>query len=310
MCLIIHKPKNKRIPQEYIDNAKRINPHGFGVTYLDTLEGYKSLSYSKVDAMLATDRPLVAHFRYATVGKVNKQNIHPFAITNADRFQIYSNGTIDGYGSVCCSDIRMIAEKVLGQMNRNKWVPFLKQSDTRFCLVDTLTGEVVRVNKWHKVDGIWYSKDNCFNKYRVAVYGTLKQGHGNHHLLAGTRFVEAGRTKDRYPLIVDGLPYLLDEKDNGNQVRVEVYDVDRVTYKALDRLEGHPAFYKRKQIQIQLDDWSETTAWVYFLHGYRIRPDGVAQKEYYGRNVNKYWETLDEEQHEDYEMSRTDYLLQ
>jgi hypothetical protein len=232
MCLIIHKPKNKRIPAEYIRNAMQLNPHGFGITWLDNGETERTLDYANIERLLDTDRPYVCHFRFATVGKVNKPNCHPFEITNAPRYVIYSNGTVDGYGNVHCSDIRMIADKVLGSMNRNKWVPFLKQSDTRFAIVDTINGKVQRINDWHEKDGIYYSKANCFGSHRVAVYGTLKWGYGNHRLLANSQLVGDGRTKDLYPLEVSGLP--------------------------------------RKQIPIKMNDWSETTAWVYFVQNRRL----------------------------------------
>lgn len=327
MCLIIHKPKGRRIPTEYINNAKRINPHGFGYTYLDTGETNRTLSYAQVHKILDTDRPLVAHFRYATVGLVNKQNVHPFAITNAPRYEIYSNGTIDGYGNITCSDIRFVAERVLGNMKREKWVPFLKKTDTRFAIVDTLTGKVKRVNTWHERGGVYYSKDNCFATYRVAVYGTLKQGFGNSHLLKSSKFVEAGRTKDKYPLVVDGLPYLFEEKGKGQKVRVEVYDVNNATLRDLDRLEGHPHFYERKEIDIELDDWSQTKALVYFARNASCTSeDGHHHAEYFGAKVNRYWEqpteeelrelngddwfVEDEETQANYEMSRRDYLIQ
>ena len=327
MCLIIHKPQGKRIPQEYINNAKRINPHGFGYTYLDTGETSRTLSYTEVDKILDTDRPLVAHFRYATVGLVNKQNVHPFPITNAPRYEIYSNGTIDGYGNITCSDIRFVAERILGNKPRKTWVPFLKKTDTRFAIVDTLTGKVKRINTWHERGGIYYSKDNCFGKYRVAVYGTLKQGFGNSHLLKTSKFVEAGRTKSRYPLVVDGLPYLFEEEGRGQQVRVEVYDVSHRVLARLDSLEGHPAFYERKQIDIELDDWSETKAWVYFARNASCTSeDGHHHAEYFGAKVSRYWEkpteeelrelngddwfVEDEDTQANYEMSRRDYLIQ
>jgi len=270
MCLIIHKPKNKRIPAEYIRNAMQLNPHGFGITWLDNGETERTLDYANIERLLDTDRPYVCHFRFATVGKVNKPNCHPFEITNAPRYVIYSNGTVDGYGNVHCSDIRMIADKVLGTMHRNKWVPFLQQSDTRFAIVDTINGKVQRINHWHEKDGIYYSKANCFGSHRVAVYGTLKWGYGNHRLLENSQLVGDGRTKDLYPLEVSGLPYLHDEQHEGHQVEVEVYDVDDTTLEWLDSLEGHPNFYRRKQIPISMEDWTETTAWVYFVQNRRL----------------------------------------
>ena len=76
MCIIIIKQKSEKIPMERLKTSARINPHGLGIVWLDTFE----LTYqeSKDYAQLHTDRPFIAHFRYATVGKINRENMHPF----------------------------------------------------------------------------------------------------------------------------------------------------------------------------------------------------------------------------------------
>ena len=58
----------------------------------------------------------------------------------------------------------------------------------------------------------------------VFVYGTLKRGFGNHSVMkrAGGEFVSCGRTVERYPLVVSGLPYLLDIRGQGYQVEGEI----------------------------------------------------------------------------------------
>ena len=68
MCVIIIKQKADIISEETLENSARINPHGLGITYLDTFETsyHKSTEYE----ILLTPRPFIAHFRYATVGKV------------------------------------------------------------------------------------------------------------------------------------------------------------------------------------------------------------------------------------------------
>lgn len=114
MCIIIHKPEGKRIPHEIIQRAKAINPHGFGVTYLDNGRTRRTLDYTGVNRILNTNRPLVAHFRFATVGAVDINNVHPFSVDN--RTVIYSNGTVSGYGSDHKSDIAEIADEVLPRM--------------------------------------------------------------------------------------------------------------------------------------------------------------------------------------------------
>lgn len=264
MCLIIHKPKGKRIPADIVQRAKLINPHGFGITYLDTGETRKLFKYDLVDKILATPRPIVAHFRFATVGTIDTNNIHPFHIDKDT--VIFSNGTVAGYGTKTTSDIAHIADRVLPKMYRSDWVPFLELTDTRFAIVDLTKGKVQRVGDWHNRGGIYYSKANCFPQdLRVGVYGTLKTGYSNHRLLKDSDFVGTGKTKSEYPLEVEGLPYLHDKEGVGENVTLELYDVNPDTLRRLDMLEGHPNFYKRRVIPVSMHDWSTTHAWVYFV---------------------------------------------
>jgi len=156
---------------------------------------------------------------------------------------------------------------------------------------------------WTKHNGVWFSKPNVLQLNVVAVYGTLKKGGGNHRLLYGQRFVGAGTTRDKHPLVISGLPYLL-ERGNGKQghhVEVEVYKVNDSTFAALDSLEGHPTFYKRKQISIKLNrkplancipskvSGTYVYAWVYFLNDTK-RYNGLTNMEYKKSfPINKAW---------------------
>ncbi len=63
MCLIIHKPYKKRIPSDVLHRAKEINPHGFGVTYLDNGQTKRKLSYKGIDKMLNLLRRLIEAMR-------------------------------------------------------------------------------------------------------------------------------------------------------------------------------------------------------------------------------------------------------
>jgi gamma-glutamylcyclotransferase (GGCT)/AIG2-like uncharacterized protein YtfP/predicted glutamine amidotransferase len=105
----------------------------------------------------------------------------------------------------------------------------------------------------------------------VAVYGTLKRGHGNHRLLESSYCLGEGNTSDSYPLVIDNLPYVIDRKGHGKRVQVEVYRVDANTLARLDSLEGHPDWYQRKQIQVHLHKGGTITAWVYMI------PDAKSQ---------------------------------
>lgn len=100
------------------------------------------------------------------------------------------------------------------------------------------------------------------NTTRVGVYGTLKQGHGNHRLLehvprSGVGFVSGHR------LYQSGIPFLVADKTSEYDVLVELYDVDDETLSRLDSLEGHPRCYCRKELEVVLQDGSSTIAWVY-----------------------------------------------
>jgi len=100
------------------------------------------------------------------------------------------------------------------------------------------------------------------------VYGTLKRGLGNHHVLvgAGAEFISEVRTVDPLPLVIDGLPYLVDRPGEGHQVQGELYRVVRDEgWESLDRLEGHPSFYCRRVIATVDENGERFEAWAYFV---------------------------------------------
>jgi gamma-glutamylaminecyclotransferase len=104
------------------------------------------------------------------------------------------------------------------------------------------------------------------NLHPVAVYGTLKQGHGNHERhLSDSYYTGSGSTKDKLPLVISGLPYLFKKPGVGHHVEVEVYQVTDAVLRALDGLEGHPNWYRRESTTIELDSGGSIEAWVYFM---------------------------------------------
>ena len=101
---------------------------------------------------------------------------------------------------------------------------------------------------------------------RVFVYGTLLSGERNHHLLAHARLEGEARTEPLFTLYDLGpFPGLV---PRGSQmVAGEVYEVDEPTLAALDRLEGHPDFYRRASVG--LDDGTSVLA--YLLTSEQVR---------------------------------------
>ncbi|OQR73300.1 gamma-glutamylaminecyclotransferase B isoform 1 [Tropilaelaps mercedesae] len=109
--------------------------------------------------------------------------------------------------------------------------------------------------------------------HRVFVYGTLKTGEPNHHVITNrengvAQLLGAGRTVRVFPLLIAStfnIPYLLYKPGTGHRVRGEVYGVDDQMLKLLDDFENHPTYYKRQAEDIELDDGSTLSAWAYFL---------------------------------------------
>ena len=273
MCVIIIKQKGKHVPQEVAKTSARINPHGLGIIWLDTFEVtyHKSAEYKVLD----TKRPFIAHFRYATIGAINKDNTHPFRCGSNKQEWLMMNGTIRALGDHKKSDSKILAEN-LGDVPRHKWKKQLEQYECRFVTINThsRTYQVYNKELWVQKDGVWYSKDNVLEDTLVAVYGTLKKGYSNYnHYLTSSKYVGNGETKDKYPLVISGLPYLIEERGQGHNVEVDVFKVSSSVLSALDRLEGHPNWYRRKQIEISMKGGKSLTCWIYF----NIRETGKGQ---------------------------------
>ena len=117
----------------------------------------------------------------------------------------------------------------------------------------------------------------------IFTYGTLKRGHGNNHYMRGCRFVgDAVSTEAAYSMNGRGFPFLY----QGNQyVLGEVWEVPEEAVPAIDRLEGHPEWYRREERTFIVDgkEVKTLTAWVYMQ-------EGECEGGYKGRTV--YWPQL------------------
>jgi gamma-glutamylaminecyclotransferase len=90
----------------------------------------------------------------------------------------------------------------------------------------------------------------------VFVYGTLKQGFPNHHLLPTSRLVGACSTTDRWPLVIGGdwfSPILINDDRSGCEVAGELYSMDDSSLEYLDDLEGVGAPFGFTRIEISVD---------------------------------------------------------
>jgi len=87
--------------------------------------------------------------------------------------------------------------------------------------------------------------------HRVFVYGTLKSGFANHHLLEGCECFGAAATVPTYKMIEVGFPVIMPDPE-GKPLAGEIYTVNDETLARLDQLEREGSSYDRKLIDITL----------------------------------------------------------
>jgi gamma-glutamylcyclotransferase (GGCT)/AIG2-like uncharacterized protein YtfP len=87
--------------------------------------------------------------------------------------------------------------------------------------------------------------------FRLFVYGTLKRGGCRHRLLAGQRFLGAGRTRPRYALLDLGAYPGLVPAAQGQAVHGELYEVEARLLPALDAEEGAPGLFRLGPVEVE-----------------------------------------------------------
>jgi gamma-glutamylcyclotransferase (GGCT)/AIG2-like uncharacterized protein YtfP len=108
---------------------------------------------------------------------------------------------------------------------------------------------------------------------KVFVYGTLMEGYGNHRVVQEyvADIVSATTTGELYQLT--GYPGMLEGNDtvHGELITLKP-DTEGEAISAMDRLEGHPNFYKRTIQTVCTGEGTEHKAYVYIYQN-GIHPD-------------------------------------
>ena len=177
MCLLIVS-KGSPIPWAVVEEAAHRNKDGFGLSYFDKDKGkmhiFTTLKLKEFKrALRAVPEKTVhmAHLRFGTIGKLDKQNCHPFRLN--DYMAFAHNGHVAGMGDKKESDSRQIAEVLAHFLGPNavsldkfqtKMLQGLAGDRNKFAVASP-TGITLfnsHLGKWDEDKEIWYSdKSYC-----------------------------------------------------------------------------------------------------------------------------------------------------
>lgn len=108
--------------------------------------------------------------------------------------------------------------------------------------------------------------------FRFFVYGTLKKGYGNHGVLGNAILLGEAVTDDTtFNMYDGGFPFVSihqNDKDALGRVVGEVYETNRKDIAAnLDRLEGYPHLYDKREVDVTTLDGVSYIATIYVASG-------------------------------------------
>lgn len=263
MCLIINSPKGNKIPTDHLEKASAHNKDGFGISYINEKGNLVTLKTQIFEDFVKSvkrleDFHLLIHMRASSAGDRGMNNVQPFDCGD----EVFChNGTIfDLTGHKTKSDSLILADILSGLPNnsaRDTMLELVLKKDR--AAIMNKKGEVKMFGYWEEVEGNFYSSDYwkdvspdmwwldeieydytpSEDKFFVAVYGTLKEGYGNHRLLQGCKLVGKGNTIKKFPMVQGfGFPYAYYEEGVGHNIQVEVYEVSIDVLDRLDQLEG------------------------------------------------------------------------
>jgi gamma-glutamylcyclotransferase (GGCT)/AIG2-like uncharacterized protein YtfP len=126
----------------------------------------------------------------------------------------------------------------------------------------------------------------------VMVYGSLKEGFGNHRLLIGQEYLGTFHTQDEdfFMISLGGFPGV--HRGGAGRIQGEIYRVTEECFRRLDGLEGNGFFYTREEVDAYkvygtddklVTDLEMLRAWMYILprddRSYGIAPDDKEELE-------------------------------
>lgn len=84
---------------------------------------------------------------------------------------------------------------------------------------------------------------------KIAVYGSLRAGFGNHRVIKDGERLSTEVVKIPFRMVsLGGFPGLVPSEEN-HDITIEVYEVDNNIYRGVECLEGYPNFYQKANIE-------------------------------------------------------------
>jgi len=131
-------------------------------------------------------------------------------------------------------------------------------------------GEAAQSDFFDKLEGLVSEPSEDFNPIAhhklMFVYGTLRSGFSNNRYMNDSRKVGLAKTVDRFTLTSSGIPFVSHEPLH--RVVGEVYEVPNSSVPYIDQLEGHPRWYKREEVLVEITEGEKAgqkcKAWLYF----------------------------------------------
>lgn len=173
MCLAIYKPENAQVSRATLKKGSISNSDGMGIVVATETAMIRYRTLKDFDRFYQFYKdyekfPMMIHFRWATVGKVCEENIHPFRIKD-DLFMCH-NGGFHQYGNNDVSDTREVAQE-LGKIKdiekclRNKDI--LDKADAiigyqKVIMMDMKDFYIFNENSGVWKDDVWYSNAGGF----------------------------------------------------------------------------------------------------------------------------------------------------
>jgi len=109
----------------------------------------------------------------------------------------------------------------------------------------------------------------------LLAYGTLKRVYGNSRVFGngGGEFVAEGTTEDKFVMTTAGFPRVYEtdrfafELVSGHAgfVHGDLWRVNDAALAACDRIEGHPKWYYREEVDVRIDPETVVKAWLYIM---------------------------------------------